>query len=163
MKVKASELKTRPINPETDINFILSTWLKSYRASEHARAIPQEIYYPFHQDLVTQILTHKSTAVTVLCDPKDEDQILGYAVYNFKMPLIHFIYIKFPFRGLGLGGYLFKGVTAEIPKGTLIQCSHRRGRWSKLSKALNVVYNPYIIGEPVASEEAKETEVQSEG
>lgn len=152
------QVKTRAAK-ESDANFILSTWLKSYRESDFAKSIPNEIYFSFHQTLINRILTNENTALTILCTPEDEDQILGYIVYNTKAPIIFFTYIKYTFRRLGFGNMLFSAVKADMIKTLnlaeqnehgerlLIMCTHKFKMWGRIAAKYGLVYNPYIIGE----------------
>lgn len=152
LKVKSSDICVRPLNPEKDLNFVLSSWLQSYRKSEFAHSIPDQIYYPRHQMIIAQILKHPSNSITILADPETPDQILGYIVYNTKEPIVFFTYIKHAFRGYGLGQYLFEGVKQHHREQLSLDefatvCTHKGKRWAKLSKRLNLVFNPYIIGD----------------
>lgn len=146
-----SEFKARPLNPEKDLNFILSTWLQSYRNSEFAHSIEKEVYYKQHQMIIAQVLKHPTNSVTIICDKEDEDQILGYICYSTDAPIIYFAYVKHPFRKLGLGRYMFEGVKTHIRDMTekddpVITCTHKCRRWRRVAKKLNLTYNPYVIG-----------------
>ena len=147
----ADKIKTRPLNPETDLNFILSTWLKSYRQSHFAVHIPNDIYYSQHQGIIKQILVNPNNTVTILCSIEDPDQILGYIVYSLKDPIIFYTYIKHSFRKMNLAQVLFKGVTdyfnRENPeKVKPVICTHKCRRWSQAAKKFNLIYNPYTTG-----------------
>lgn len=151
LKVDPSEFKARPVREE-DLNFIWSSWLKSYRNSNFALTIPNEVYFAFHQALINQIMLNPKNAVTVLCDPDKEDDIIGYIAYCVTRPVIFYIYIKQPFRKLGLGQFLFRGVRQHYlkeaqDKDLEVTCTHQLRRWPKLAKTFNLVYNPYITGD----------------
>lgn len=158
--VNGTEVKTRPAK-ESDFNFIMSTWLKSYRDSDFAKSIPNDIYYNYHQALIYKILQKEDNSITVLCAPEDEDHILGYVVYNTKAPIIFFLYVKYTFRRIGLGKMLFNAVRdfyqkevkipetmPEKPEEVLhIQCTHKYKLWGVFASKYRLIYNPYIVGE----------------
>jgi hypothetical protein len=150
LKVNEDDFLIRPIDPKKDLNFILSSWLKSYRNSDFATCISNDTYYAFHQGLISQILTHPTNTLTIIASVEDPDQILGYASYSITKPIIHYIYMKQPFRRLGLGRYLFEGVRNHfktLEENPVTICTHKCKRWARTSKALNLTYNPYMIGD----------------
>ena len=152
LKINPKELLVRPVDPKKDLNLILSTWLKSYRNSEFAVAVPNNIYFPFHQGLITQILLHENNNVTILCSPEDPDQIIGYIVYNVKEPIIYYVYIKYPFRRLGLGCYIFEGIKKHYDDNLnlgkyAIHCTHKPRNWRKIARPNNLIYNPYVVSD----------------
>ena len=140
------EVTARPLNPEGDLHFIYNSWLTSYKTSDFARAIMNEVYYTHHHNLITSILTQVNNSVTVLCDPEDHSSILAYIVYNTKDPIVFYTYVKFNFRGMGLGRYLLEGVRKNFDK-TEIQCTHKLNKWGKIAKPLELIYNPYLLKE----------------
>lgn len=95
---------------EGDINFILSTWLKSYWESLKRYAtggqfvpIPRaEVFYKEHQEKIKHLL--KDATVVVCNPPDDENQIIGYLVY--KGDCLHFCYVKNVFRRIGIANKL---------------------------------------------------------
>ncbi len=157
MLVENKDVKTREAKAE-DLNFILSTWLKSYKDSDFGRAIPKEIFYSFHQKLVRTILGHENNIVTILCAPEAPEQIVGYICHNIKAPIVYFTYIKYPFRRLGLGKLLLNSLRdwyvkeLDLPAEhadakLLIQCTHKFKVWGEFARKYSLVYNPYIISE----------------
>tara|TARA_R100001132_G_scaffold7057_1_gene6346 strand:+ start:517 stop:918 length:402 start_codon:yes stop_codon:yes gene_type:complete len=46
------------------------------------------------------------THVLVLCNPEDEDHIMGWVCYETETPCLHFLFIKFNFRRMGMGSRL---------------------------------------------------------
>lgn len=149
LKVKASELLARPINTEKDINFLLSTWLQSYRSSDFANAIANDDYFPNHQILIMSILGHENNAVTVVCDPEEQDQIIGYIVFNTKAPIVYYCYVKHAFRKLGIAAWMFNSVREGqgTSPGGMTTCTHKCRRWPAMSKKFNLAYNPYLVRE----------------
>lgn len=104
----------RAARPE-DLNFILSTWLRNYRfSSPFAKNITNTVYYKWHEKLVKAILTRPSTWVTVACDPTDTNVVYGYIVAETQdVNVLHYIYVKKPFRGFGIGKALMDANTVN--------------------------------------------------
>jgi predicted GNAT family acetyltransferase len=133
---------------EQDLNFVLSSWLQSYKTSEFAAAIPHQLYYRHHQELIKQILLHENNHVTILCPIDDPEQILGFIAYNTKQPIIYYVYMKQVFRKLGLASYLVSNVLQHLrpePSSTAM-VTHKPKRWSTVARKWNLVYCPYVSG-----------------
>ena len=113
LKIPATEIRIRDYRPE-DHNFILSTWLKSYRNSIFAKHIPNDPYFRHHDRLISNLLMRAK--VDVVCDPLYENQVFGYVVRSPRRDIVHYIYIKYPFRKLGLAQHLIEhgGVKPEV-------------------------------------------------
>jgi|SRR5271165_1933475 len=129
---------------ERDHAFIYATWLRSYRHdSNFARKINNDIYYEFHHKVIERILERAS--IQVLCSADDPYTIFGYLVWEVlpvhpTAPIVHYLYIKMPFRKMGLGKELF---TVVANYGTLIFTHYT----SVVDKVKNDtwLYNPYLI------------------
>lgn len=126
---------------ESDINFVLSTWLRSYydalrHYSQRAKAgfVPSnDIFFKEHQEKIKNRL--KSSQVLICTAPDEDDQIIGYLV--FEDDCLHFCYVKNVFRKMGVAKELKKKA------GTLKNYSHHTTYSRYLAKGL--VFNPYLF------------------
>lgn len=134
------EYKTRPAK-ESDFNFIISTWLRSYRhASYFAKRITDKVYYKYQNEICKQLLS--KAIVWVACDKEDENVIYAYTVIDPNSLCVHFMYTKSAFRQLGLAKSLIN--ESKIPYKEL-QFSY----WTKdsnwiIEKYPELTYNPYL-------------------
>jgi len=127
-----NNLILRPAN-ETDTNFLLSTWLKSYYVHGNAYRKPnQSIYYKEHQDLVKKRLA--TSSVTVATTSEDETQIIGYIVCDADC--IHYLYVKNIFRGFGIAKKLLAGNWRD-------SYSHHTAYSDQVNKGMQ--FNPYLF------------------
>lgn len=126
---------------ESDTNFILSSWLKSFRNSQAVRGMDNEEYFT-GQELVIKKILHKSIT-KVIVNPEDEDQILAYMTVETKnhKAIVHYIYVKQTFRGFGLATKLIKAFALHDP----IYFSHMTPAAKHLSKKHNAKYNLYFM------------------
>jgi GNAT superfamily N-acetyltransferase len=93
-------VKIRDFRDE-DLNFILNSWLKSFKPSYYAGSIPDDMYWDVYESVFRRIL--KNSDVNVACDPESEYTIYGYSVTeDLDVPVVHWIYVKQPFRSLGI-------------------------------------------------------------
>jgi hypothetical protein len=102
----------RPGNPETDINYVRSSWLRSYVESEFARSINHDLYFQKHTRLVNDLLSR--CQVTVACDPEDETFIFGWMAFEPDPACIHYVNVKNKYRHYGVAKRLVTSVFPEF-------------------------------------------------
>lgn len=145
MKINANAIRMRAFNPETDVNVIVNTWLKSYRNSAPMTSVPNDLYYPSQHHIIANILKNPDTVVMILCSPEDEQLILGYSVFSRSMPLIHFMYVKFPYRNVGCAGLMFKNIQGLHGDDKVLFCTHVAKKWNAKAKKSKIVYDPFLL------------------
>lgn len=126
---------------ESDIPFIYSSYLKSYRNAPGANHMVNDVYYPEYKARMEKMLS--SSNVLVACSSEDPDQILGYVIYDsaFQWTIIHYLYIKFPFRQMKLASGLINLIHPQFGKSMTI-VSHLPKGWNTNSKKYQLVYDP---------------------
>lgn len=145
-------MKKLPVTIRTlqasDLSFIFSSWLKSYRSSYFAMKVANEIYFKEHQKIIERCIAKGEIKVAV--NQEDHDQILGFVCFEphlFRGILtLHYIYVKSPYRKLGVG--------KELLEDALYEASHDRNlpivttHTSKLFDGFvftAYAYNPYLM------------------
>lgn len=129
-----------------DISFLMNSWLKSYRyGSWFTKRIRDSVYFKYHHQIVTGILSRGSCNVIVAVDPTDTYFILGYLVSEkFEdKNIIHYAYVKDTFRGKGVGRKLIEASGLDLNKCCF---SH----WTKpvdeiIKKYAGMTYIPYLV------------------
>ena len=110
------DISVRRLLPE-DINFILHSWKLSYRA--YRREWTDRFYYAeMHRRIVK--LLGRTPKIRIACNPLDVTRIYGWIIT--EPPVIHYIYVKEPFRGAGVALNLVAEV--GLAPTTKILCSH---------------------------------------
>lgn len=128
-------MKIRPMR-EGDVNFILSTWLRSYyeelkRNGSKGVAYPKDdVFFQGHQAEIKARLSEMSVKVCVA--PDDDNQIIGWAA--IEGDTVHYVYVKQVFRQMGVARNL-------LSEHNFADYSHH----TRFSKYLNkgLVYDPY--------------------
>lgn len=123
----------RPANDD-DTPFILNSWLKSYRNGVCSQHVPNEIYYKYQHKIIENLLL--DATVTVAVSLEDSTQIIGY-IATTQPFLCHYIYVKYPFRKLGIAEQLYNG--ANRPQ----ICTHLPRGFPILKEKHNLVFNPF--------------------
>lgn len=134
----------RGYHSPTDFNFIVSSWLKSYRNSAPAQDISNPVYYTFQAELIESILRDPANICLILSASNDPDQIMGYVIFNTTLPIVHYLYVKQVFRGRGIGALLLKAASNQHP-GKTLQCTHVAKKWKIKARAFNLTHNPFLL------------------
>lgn len=136
------EFKIRKPVP-SDVEFLLKTWLREYRRAL-PRRLPDRLYYNEFQRVILA-LTRKSDA-RVVCDAKDANYICGFVVGNNypaeKTAVVHFAYMRPPFRRLGLGTAALEDMGYQV--GHEIVATHWHPYLDRFEQK-ELIYNPYVL------------------
>lgn len=85
----------------SDLNFIYSTWLDSYRYdSKLGKSHKNSIFFENYRHVIDHIFSKPDTTTTIACIKEDQNTILGYIVSEPK--ILHYIYTKGAFRRFGI-------------------------------------------------------------
>lgn len=103
-------MNVRTYNAETDLPFVMRSWMKSFQASRAVVHVHPEIFYTEQRQVIASLL--KSATTLVVCDPEATDVIWGWACGAES--LIHFIFVKQDFRRMGIGRHLASAVS-QVP------------------------------------------------
>lgn len=114
-----------------DLPFIISSWFQSYRSNAK---IDYQVYNEYQHKLIHKILTHCEISVAV--DKNDDNIIYGYIVFELRHPqIVHYIYTKSSYLGLG--------VATSLLKKNIIGDFYYTAQTKKIIK--NGLYNPYLM------------------
>lgn len=107
------ELLIRPYR-ESDKDYIMSTWLHTYRNSSRCWHLAAKEYFWYESKRMEFLLENQDVAV--LCAPKHPDVILGWICYKPTKDsiILHYIVIKEEFQGRGLGTAFLKAICNEV-------------------------------------------------
>lgn len=101
---------------ESDQAFLMDSWLRSCKHSRFIGPIPMDEYAACMSRWVTAILKRPGVEVLIACNPEDDDQIFGFICHEqgFRLPLVHFTYVKQPFRKFGIARGLFGAAKIDL-------------------------------------------------
>jgi hypothetical protein len=100
MQEPTPEIHFRALEPK-DVNFLLNSWLKSFRPS--CPLVSDEVYFREQKRLVLRLL--EDTNVLLACDPVDPGVIWGYLVGASDgqgFGVVHWVYTKHALRKFGI-------------------------------------------------------------
>jgi hypothetical protein len=133
MTAEKNDLITfRPFQ-ESDINFILDSWLKTLRNNNDTfRLIDRDVYKTVYPEVVRSLVNNSHVMMCVL--KEDDDVILGYAVYHGTK--LHWVFVKDQWRGLG--------IMKDLVPQCIMQVSHYTKSFIPIMKKNQWSYNPFL-------------------
>jgi GNAT superfamily N-acetyltransferase len=102
------KLRQANFDNEGERNFIIDTWLKSFKDSHFAGPLPDNMYWKVYSEVLNRLLDKEGVSVLVACSSEDSNVIYGYiAIELFDIPVCHYLYVKYIYRGMGIARALF--------------------------------------------------------
>lgn len=119
---KTGEFLFRSMETDDDFRFVWKTWIRDYSHSRNpwSGAFTREATIEAVKSTVSVLLQKKAVSVVMACPQGDRDQIYGFVCFERTedYPILHYIYVKAPFRKHGIGGFL-RAIARGKSKGTL--------------------------------------------
>jgi len=140
------DLSDKPIRirkaEASDVGFIFSSWLKSYRDSFFAQNITTTIFYSEHHKVIERLL--KGCDVYVACNDNDVSELYGFICGERIEGLfvLHYVYVKQMYRSLGIATMLLN--TYSHDSSTAALYTHHNKVSQKLAAKYNLVHSPYL-------------------
>jgi len=107
-------LKIRPANPD-DINFVMSTWKRTWRTSPWAGCIRNDEYFKSIGSTIEGLIARGSE---LLVAESESGRLLGWCCHETLADstcCIHYIYVKDPYISLGIGDQLVAATPGTKP------------------------------------------------
>lgn len=118
-----------------DLNLIYSTWLKGlYYGNDWFREIDKDIYFKYYQKVLNKILENETINITIACLKDQQDVVLGYSVSEALV--LHWIFVKEPWRGIGLA--------RDLLPSTILTVTHLT-KVGRSIKPKDILFNPFLI------------------
>lgn len=127
---------------DADFNFIISSWLKTYKYSgPHVRKMLDRIYYEAYEPIVKDLI--KRSDIYVACLREDPDVIVGYLALERSQDkdVIHFCLIKDLWQKMGVATYL---AHAAQPK-EITYFTHWTNPIESIVNKIPYLYQPFLI------------------
>ncbi len=100
----------------SDLNFILDSWLKSWRVSRYSGTVTNNLYFTTQRSTIEGLIGRGATFI-IACPDTKPDVILGWACGEIKdgATVLHYAYVKDPFLGRGIEWDLIKALPGTKP------------------------------------------------
>ena len=130
----------------SDIGFIFSSWLKSYRDAFFPENISTTIYYSEHHKVIERLL--KGCETYVACNDNDVAELYGFICGEHidGIFVLHYVYVKQLYRSLGVGTMLLNMFKHDPSLASIY--THHNKLAIKLAAKYNLVHSPYLALTP---------------
>lgn len=137
-----------------DRNFVLSSWMKSYRGSRYFDAWNNERYYSDYdgfQAYCKRLLDRHETRLVIAHLEGDPDEIVGWAAGEPPHAL-YYVYVKKDFRNastpageekLDIAKRLVKSICPRFGSEETV-CACTAPGWAEMRQRFRLVFNPYV-------------------
>jgi GNAT superfamily N-acetyltransferase len=142
--MRASNWTIRPARG-SDLNFLYSTWLNSYRCdSSLGRSTKKSVFFAQYYGVLDAIFEKPGTATLVACLPDDESVILSFLV--FGPGVVHYCFTKQSFRRLGIARSLFEAARERGLGAGAVEYSHKTRHAALIvDTRQDFTYNPFLL------------------
>ena len=117
-----------------DRQFIVDSWVRSYRSSKYAGFIQMKRWFPIMIEEISALVSDPRVCVFVAYDPSDADRIAdiyGWCCTEIApvdvgiayRTLVHYIFVKGPYRRRGIGRALLEQAIGDLRKPFAYSCS----------------------------------------
>lgn len=99
---------------ESDLNFIVHSWVNKTRYLKENNEIDHTSFFSFQRSLIKKILPMSETIV--ICNKDEPDHIFGFCVYRklADYPVLSMLYVKDAYRNLGLENLLVESILKPV-------------------------------------------------
>ena len=93
-----------------DKPFVIDAWLMSFRQSHFAGPISAKRYRDIYSVEISDLILRPQSHVRVAYNRENTGQIFGFLCFEegHKFPVVHYLYVKKPFRLMGIAMMLMR-------------------------------------------------------
>jgi GNAT superfamily N-acetyltransferase len=143
----------------TDIDFVFDSWLRSYfhylKTKTHFQnreldpnwkdpLLDIQVFFPEHR----RIIENLDATVLLAVNPEDTEQIYGWMCAshpNEEAVILHYCFVKQPFRHLGISKELLKASLKEKSRVFYTHFTHSGKEYLFKNLGECAIYNPYMM------------------
>ena len=139
---RALDIAFRPYELRDDA-FVVSAWMRQMRSEPAMRFVKNDVFFPRERDRISAILARSKAMLAISRD--DSSLLFGFIVSERN--IVHWVYVKSVYRGMGVGAALLEQSGISGP----LLCTHATElifgsvRGQKKLDALKVSYDPYLL------------------
>lgn len=142
----------RPYNhTRDDETFVSKAWKTNFRESAFGLTIGNTVYFDNMDSLLIETINTSQVYLLVSSPEADKPELyFGFIAFEYKqnVPVIHFLYIKYHWRNLGLGTDLLNLAVKTLPDGekeAFIYTCHTFAATNLRKKFRACIHNPFIF------------------
>lgn len=131
--------------PSKARNYILATWLSSYRKSRWVEGVESAVYYARQREVVEALLQRQHFKVARWLE--NPDHLYGWICYGGDQGnvIVHYCYIGEKYRKLGIGRALLESIPWYTPGDRVIATHYSQIVSPVFEKLFKVENDPYLL------------------
>jgi GNAT superfamily N-acetyltransferase len=123
---------------EADKNFIMATILRGlFYGESWFSEIDKSVFMENYHRVIDFLLAKDTTEVRIACLKEDPEVILGYSIVSPSSNLIHFVFVKKAWRGIGIASMLVPTTTTTATQLTKTGLAIIRKK--------SIDFNPFLL------------------
>jgi hypothetical protein len=127
-----------------EYGFIIDAYLTSYKRSDYAGGLPNDVYWKAYREAIERLLVKKSTRVLVAYNPEDPEKgsdLFGFLIHTVGegVPVVHYVYTKHVMRQQGVAK------AAGIDPTCAWKYTHKTARGALALRGYNGKFEPSIV------------------
>lgn len=128
---------------DSDLGFIVKTWSQEVHKVNPQNFIPNEIFFPHQNTVMTSILSTQMPLMA--CLEGDEDTLAGYLIakpYGQDNLIIYYGFVKSIFRRMGIMKQMLSHFNYQNKN---LVCTQYFDLFKKLKDRYHLIYDPTIL------------------
>lgn len=105
------ELKFALAEPE-EYALVFDSWARSFQKSPWAGCIPNHLYAQVSRAASAEIIDRGAKVIVAFVELPEGRRVVGYSVSEPRRGVLHWLFVKHDYRGLGIGRALLKETSA---------------------------------------------------
>lgn len=134
-------MKFAPPLPD-EYGLIYDAWSNSYRKSPWAGTIPNNLYDQVSRATASEILSRGARVVMAVEEVPGGRRAIGYSVSEPAKGVLHWLYVKRDYRGLGLGKALLAETLQPFPADVRWVYTHRTKASAHFLRDVRIDWDP---------------------
>lgn len=146
-----------------DINYIIDSWVSSYRHSPDMQGVDERVYKIEMRNRIYREISRNKTFVAV--NPEDEQHIYGWICFKpprqfGHLPVVSYVYVKRDFwlRGIGANLVDLARASGSDPDGP-VWCFDWTLSMRKFADKVGMMRNPFLREAPQGAQEVSHADI----
>ena len=126
----------------SDWPFVCNAWMVQARKEPSLKFVSNDVYFTRQRALVESLVKTETTLLAV--DTSDATHTYGFITYSAHN-IVHWVYVKSVFWGMGVGGSLLSAATIDGPVLATHATERAFGLLRKSVARRGISFDPYLL------------------
>jgi hypothetical protein len=117
------------------MNLIKNSWFTSHKQNSALLKVVRSDVYAERQNPLIEVLLEKCPPIVATLEAVP-DEVVGWVCRDLAFPIVHYVYVKHPFRRTGIASVLVSGSKRH---------THQTRAGELLFRRRGSLYDPYLL------------------